>query len=67
MTVTVTAPAAEKTFDQWMDHVDQWVWHKFGCSAYDLIGYPYHDAYASGVTPRTAAVRAIHNELYGDD
>jgi hypothetical protein len=48
-----------QTFEAWMAAVDAQVQALAGCSVHDLPDCCFADWYADGVTPRTAAQRAI--------
>ena len=48
-----------KTFEQWMQEVDQWLDRKCGMVSADLPDYCYRDAYDDGERPSLVAARAI--------
>ena len=50
-----------QTFEAWMEAVDAQVEALCGCSVHDLPDCLFADWYADGVSPRTAARRAIRN------
>ena len=47
------------TFAEWMKEVDAEVWRKVGLSYEDLPDINYRDLYDDGVSPKTAARKAI--------
>jgi hypothetical protein len=49
------------TFDEWLKAVDTIITAKLGLSRDDLPDCCYRDWYDDGVTPKTAAFRAIRN------
>lgn len=49
----------DKSFDQWMAEIDQYVTRRVGCSVYDLPDCCYRDWYDDGDSARTAAAAAI--------
>jgi len=50
---------ARMSFEDWMKAVDNAVWAKAGLSVYDLADAPFRDWYDSGVSPKSAASKAI--------
>ena len=50
-----------QTFEAWLEAVDAQVEALGGCSVHDLPDCLFADWYADGVSPRTAARRAIRN------
>ena len=46
-------------FAAWMTTVNQYVLDRIGCWADDLPDYCYADAFEDGVSPKSAASRAI--------
>lgn len=54
-------PASTRTFEQWMDLVNQNVESKLGLSTADLPDCCYRDRYEDGASPKQAASRAIRN------
>ena len=53
---------ARMSFEDWMRKVDQAVGAKTGLSVYDLADMPYRDWYDSGMSPSSAAKRALASE-----
>jgi hypothetical protein len=56
-----------QTFDAWMAEVDAQVEALAGCSVRDLPDCLYADWYAAGVSPLSAARRAIRNADNDED
>jgi hypothetical protein len=54
-------PKTAKTFEQWMTAVDAAVERLCGLSASDLPDVCYRDWYEDGISPATAARRAVRN------
>lgn len=54
-----TSAANEDHFRDWMGAVDRAVSARVGLSAADLPDCPYRDWFDDGVTPQTAARRAV--------
>lgn len=50
-----------RTFPEWMKAVDEIIERRLGLSSADLPDCCYRDWYDEGVSPLTAAVRAIRN------
>lgn len=48
-----------RSFEEWLRLVDSHIRNKCGLSHLDLPDWCYRDAYDDGVTPATAAARAI--------
>ena len=57
--------AAKGTYDEWMAKVDAAVQDKAGLSVHDLSDFPSMDWYEDGVSPSSAASRAIRNDREG--
>ncbi len=57
--------AAKVPFDTWRASVDYWVVAQTGMYADDLPDCPYRDWYDDGISPKTAAKRAIRNAKEG--
>jgi hypothetical protein len=53
--------AAKQTLEQWLAKVNLAVEHLSGMSMHDLADCPYMDWYEKGMTPETAARKAIRN------
>ena len=53
--------AAKQTLEQWLAKVNLAVEHLSGMSMHDLADCPYMDWYKKGMTPETAARKAISN------
>ena len=49
------------TFDDWMKAVDDACYDRAGCSVYDLPDVCFRDWYDDGVSPKSAAGRAIRS------
>lgn len=56
---------ARMSFEDWMQKVDQAVGAKAGLSVYDLADMPYRDWYDDGMSPASAAKRALDAEGFG--
>ena len=51
------------SYADWLKKVDQAVSAKVGLSYRDLADQPYRSWYDSGVSPKSAAARAVRSEL----
>lgn len=51
----------QQSFQDWMKEVDAWVYRHAGLSASDLPDCCYADWHADGMTPKTAARKAIRS------
>jgi hypothetical protein len=52
-----------KTYATWLSEVDQAVWRRVGLSVHDLSDVALRDWYDDGVSAKSAATRAIRNEM----
>ncbi len=52
---------AKLSFDDWKKSVNNEIVRQMGMEADDLPDYTYRDCYDDGVSPKTAATRAIKN------
>lgn len=55
------------SFEAWMKAVDRIVYLLAGCSAHDLSDQPYAVWHEDGMSPKTAARRAVRSEMGCDD
>ena len=46
-------------YEAWCARIDDLIWYRTGCGREDLPDCLYHDWYDEGLTPLTAAIRAI--------
>lgn len=54
-----TREQADPKFDQWMKKVDAYVWRLVGASVHDLADVPFRDWFESGISPQSAAKKAL--------
>lgn len=52
----------ERDFDTWMEKADQCLLRNMGISIYDLPDKCYRDWFESGMSPGTAAYKALSDE-----
>ena len=50
-----------RTFEEWMKLVDEACWSIAGCSVHDLQDVPFKDWFETGVSPKSAARKAVRN------
>lgn len=50
-----------RSFESWMREVDVQCWRRGGCSAGDLPDANYREWFASGLSAKSAACRALKN------
>ncbi len=51
----------QTSFESWMREVDVQCWRRGGCSTQDLPDVNYREWHANGLTPKSAACRALRN------
>jgi hypothetical protein len=52
--------------ESWMREVDAWTWDLIECSVHDLADQPFADWFATGMSPKEAARKAVRATKRGE-